>query len=402
MNGDGMNLGRTVFSQLMDFIPQHTFRQAVRRHKGNRRVRRFSCWEQFLCMAFAQLTYRESLRDIEACLRSVGPKLYHSGLRTQVSRSTLADANEHRPWMIYHDLALALIQHARMLYAREQKDNLIATELQSALYAFDSTIIELCLSLFPWAHAWGHQKTSAGIKLHTLLHVPSQLPVFVRVTAASVHDVRILDELTIEPGAHYVIDRAYLDFARLRRIDNAGAFFVIRAKENLHFHRLYSHPANRSMGVIADQTIALDVFYSREQYPDQLRRIRYFDAEHDRTLIFLSNNFVLDALTIAQIYRSRWQIELFFRWIKQHLRMKSFFGTSPNAVRTQIWTALSIYVLVAIVKKELQLNQHSLYTILQILSITLFEKEPIYQVLTKTQYQLYDPCPRNQLDLFNF
>ena len=397
-----MNIGRTVFSQLMDLIPQHTFRQAVRHYKGNRRVRRFSCWEQFLCMAFAQLTYREGLHDIEACLRSLGPKLYHSGLRTRVSRSTLADANEHRPWMIYHDLALALIQHARTLYAREEKDNLIAAELQTAVYTFDSTIIELCLSLFPWAHAWGHQKTSAGIKVHTLLHIPSQLPVFVRVTAASVHDVRMLDELPLEAGAHYVVDRGYLDFARLRRIDKAGAFFVIRAKDNLRCHRLYSHPANKSMGVIADQTIVLDVFYSREQYPDHLRRIRYFDAEHDRTLVFLSNNFVLDALTISQLYRSRWQIELFFRWIKQHLRIKSFFGTSPNAVRTQIWIAVSIYVLVAILKKELRLEQQSLYTILQILSVTLFEKEPIYQVLTSTQHQIVNLCPPNQLTLFDF
>lgn len=397
-----MNLGRTVFSQLMDFIPQHTFRQAVRRHKGNRRVRTFTCWEQFLCMAFAQLTYREGLRDIEGCLRSVGPKLYHSGLRTRVSRSTLADANESRPWMIYRDLALALIQRARILYARDESDKFFAQELQGALYAFDSTIIDLCLSLFPWARGSVYQKTSAGIKLHTLLDVPSQLPVTVRVTAANVHDVRILDELILEPGALYLMDRAYLDFVRLKRIDTAGAFFVIRAKHNLRFHRLYSHPVNKPQGVMSDQTIALDVFYSRKDYPDHLRRIRYFDAEHDRTIIFLTNNFVLDASTVASLYRSRWQIELFFRWIKQHLRIKSFFGTSPNAVHTQIWIALSVYVLIAIVRKELRLEQMSLYTMLQILSITLFEKEPINQVLTEHQHAIDIPDAANQLNLFNF
>jgi len=396
-----MNIGRTVFSQLMDFIPQHTFRQSVRRYKGNHRVRKFSCWEQFLCMAFAQLTYRESLRDIETCLRSIGPKLYHSGLRARVSRSTLADANENRPWMIYRDLALALIERARMLYARDNNDELVAHQLQSALYAFDSTIIDLCLSLYPWAHGSVYQKTSAGIKIHTLFDVPSQLPVTLKVTAANVHDVRMLDELTLEPGAHYLIDRAYLDFARLKKIDNVGAFFVIRAKHNLRFHRLYSNPVDKSQGVMADQTIALDVYYSHKDYPDHIRRIRYFDSEHDRTLVFLTNNFVLDPLTIAKLYRSRWQIELFFRWIKQHLRIKSFYGTSPNAVYSQIWIAVSIYVLVAIAKKELHLDQLSLYTILQILSITLFEKELIYQVLTETRPGFDTHCAANQLNLFN-
>jgi len=322
-------------------------------------------------MAFVQLTYRDSLRDIEACLRSLGPKLYHTGFgQSRISRSTLADANEHRSWQIYHDLALILIERARTLY----RDDKLVSELQSALYAFDSTIIDLCLSLFPWAHGSVYQKTAAGIKLHTLLDLQSQLPVFVRVTAANVHEVRMLDELTLENGAHYLFDRGYLDFGRLKRIDQAGAFFVIRARHNLRFHRLYSHPANKPLCVKADQTIVLDVFYSRQQYPDQLRRIRYFDQEHQRTLIFLTNNFVLDALTIAQLYRSRWQIELFFRWIKQHLRIKSFFGTSPNAVRTQIWIAISIYVLVAIIKKELRLEQQSLYTILQILSVTFLKK----------------------------
>jgi IS4 transposase len=348
-------------------------------------------------MAFAQLTYRESLRDIETCLHSLGSKLYHSGIRSHVSRSTLADANENRPWRIYNDLALALIKRARILY----RDDKLLKELQSALYAFDSTNIDLCLSLFPWATSSVYQKTNAGIKLHTLLDVQSQLPVFIRVTAANVHDVRILDDLIIEPGAHYVMDRAYMDFSRLKKIDEAGAFFVIRAKDNLLFHRVYSHVANKSVGIMADQTIVLDVQRSHSLYPDQLRRIRFFDTERDRTLIFLTNNFALDAFTITQLYRSRWQIELFFKWIKQHLRIKSFFGTSPNAVRTQIWIAVSVYLLIAIVKKELRLNQ-SLYTILQILSVTLFEKEPIYQVLTDDWNQTLVLRSDNQLNLFNF
>ncbi len=392
-----MNVGRTVFSQLTDYLPTHSFRQIVRRHKGDHRVRRFSCWHQFLCMAFAQLTYRESLRDIETCLRSLGPKLYHSGLGTHVSRSTLAEANEHRPWQIYHDMALVLINRARTLY----RDDKLVAELQSALYAFDSTNIDLCLSLFPWAHARVYQKTSGGIKIHTLLDIQSQLPVLVKVTAANIHDVRMLDEITVEAGAHYILDRAYLDFRRLKRIDQAGAFFVIRAKGNFRFHRLYSHPVNKFIGVRADQTIVLDIPLSRQYYPDQLRRIRYFDDQHDRTLIFLTNNFTLDALTVAQLYRSRWQIELFFRWMKQHLCIKAFLGTSPNAVRTQIWIAVSIFALVAIVKKELGLEQ-SLYTILQILSVTLFEKEPIIQVLTDSQRTVQIPCPANQLNLFDY
>ncbi len=394
-----MNLGRTVFSQLMDFIPQHTFRQSVKRFKGNRRVRRFSCWDQFLCMAFAQLTYRESLRDIEACLRSLGPKLYHLGLRQgRISRSTLADANEHRSWQIYHELALALIERARVLY----RDDKLITELTSALYAFDSTIIELCLSLFPWAHASVYQKSRAGIKLHTLLDLHAQLPVLVGVTAANVNDVRMLDALTIEPGAHYVMDRGYMDFARLKRIDDVGAFFVIRARQKLRFQRIYSHPVDKSMGIMADQTIAFDVYLSHSRYPDHLRRIRYFDADHDRTLIFLTNNFFLDAAIIAKLYHSRWQIELFFKWIKQHLRIKSFYGTSPNAVRTQIWIAICVYTLVAIVKKEFRLQELSLYSILQILSVTLFEKEPLYQALTSTECTNDNPCPANQLNLFHF
>jgi len=277
-------------------------------------MRRFSCWNQFLCMAFAQLTYRESLRDIETCLRSLGSKLYHSGFHTKVARSTLADANEHRSWKIYHDVARALIQRARILY----RDDKFLDELESAVYAFDSTTIELYRTLFPWAHAAGHMKTNAAVKLHTLLDIQSNMPVFIRVSAANIHDMLLLDELIYEAGAYYVLDRGYTDFARLKRIDDSGAFFVVRAKRDLRFSRVYSHPVNKTTGVIADQTVTLTVWRTHEAYPDHLRRIRYFDQEHDRTLVFLTNNFVLDAFTVTQLYRSRWQIELFFKWIKQH------------------------------------------------------------------------------------
>ena len=391
-----MNHDRTVFSQLMDFVPKHEFRAAVMRYKGEHRVRRFSCWDQLLCMAFAQLTYRESLRDIETCLRSLGSKLYHSGIRAKVARSTLADANEHRSWQIYRDVAVTLIHRARRLY---QNDKLLA-DLESAVYAFDSTIIELCLTLFPWAEGKGHVKTSAGIKTHTLLDLALNVPTVIRVSAASVHDVLMLDELVYEAGAYYVLDRGYMDFARLKHIDNSGAFFVIRAKRDLRFRRVYSQPVNRTSGVMADQTITFTVWRTHNVYPDHLRRIRFFDAEHDRTLVFLTNNFLLDAFTITQLYRARWQIELFFKWIKQHLRIKAFYGTTRNAVKTQIWIAVAIYVLVAIVKKELKLGQ-SLYTILQILSITLLHKEQIYQVLTDTRYNNSNTCESNQLILFN-
>lgn len=380
----------------MDFIPMHVFRHAVKHHNGNRRVRRFSCWDQFLCMTFAQLTYRESLRDIAACLSALGPQLYHAGIRSKIARSTLADANEHRSWQIYHELALSLIQRARRLYHNDS----FLSELESAVYAFDSTIIELCLTLFPWATAAGHVKTSAGVKLHTLLDIHTKIPTFVRISAASVHDLLILDELAYEPGAFYLLDRGYMDFARLKRIDDSKAFFVIRARDGLHFTRHYSHPVDKSTGLRVDQTITLDVWRTHKLYPDHLRRIKFFDSEHDRTLVFLTNNFALDALIITQLYHARWHIELFFKWIKQHLRIKAFYGTSPNAVRTQIWIAVSVYVLVAIVKKELRLEQ-SLYTILQILSVTLFQKEPVFQVLTDAQHEFDTPCPHNQLSLFN-
>ncbi len=394
-----MNIGRTVFSQVMDHLPEHIFRQAVARYKGDRRVRRFTCWQQFLCMAFAQLTYRESLRDIEACLRSLGRALYHNGITSDISHSTLADANKQRPWQIYRDVALHLIEQARILY---RDDKLALAEFDGVIYAFDSTIIQLCLSLFPWAQGNVYQRTSAGIKLHTLFDVQAQLPVVVRVTAANVHDTRMLAQLQIESGAYYLLDRGFADFRQLKRIDQQAAFFVTRARENLRYHRVYSHPSNKLVGIRADQTILLDVPRSREHYPDQLRRIRFFDNVEHRTLIFLTNNFVLDALTIANLYKSRWQIELFFRWIKQHLRIKSFYGTSRNAVRTQVWIATTVYVLIAIIKKRLHLHNLSLYTILQILSVTLFQKEQLYQVLTATCYRFQDPCPANQLKLFDF
>jgi hypothetical protein len=391
-----MNVGKTVFSQLMDHIDPNEFRSIVRAHKTGRRKYRFSCWEQFLCMAFAQLTYRESLRDIESCLRSLGPKLYHSGIRSSVCRSTLAHANEHRSWRMYQQLALSLIARAQQLY----HDDRFLADLDGAVYAFDSTIIELCLKLFPWARAANHLVTCAGLKLHTLLDVQSNIPVFARVSEANVGDLRILNELVYEAGAFYVLDRGYTGFASLKRIDNAGAFFVIRAKRDLRFSRVYSHTMSKTELVRVDQTITLVVPRSHQEYPDQLRRIKIFDSVNNQSLVFLTNNFVLDAATVAELYQLRWKIELFFKWIKQHLRIKAFYGTSPNAVNCQIWIALSVYVLVAILKKELGL-QHPLYTILQMLSVTLFEKEPISQVLTDYQHNIQNCPDPNQLVLFN-
>jgi len=375
----------------------YEFRSAVERYKGNYRSRSFSCWDQFLCMAFAQLTYRESLRDIESCLRSLHSRLYHSGLRGTVARSTLADANEKRPWQIYEQLGLALIDKARILYRHDK----FLAELENAVYAFDSTMIDLCLTLFPWAHPAGHTMTTAAMKLHTLFDIQAHIPTFIRVSAASVQDVFMLDELVYEAGAFYVLDRGYIDFARLKRIDESKAFFVIRAKRPLQFTRLRSHTVDKTIGVMVDQTVRLTFRRSHHAYPDHLRRIKFFDSVHGHGLVFLTNNFVLDAFTLTELYRSRWQVELFFKWIKQHLRIKSFYGTSPNAVKTQVWIAVSIFLLVAILKKERRLEQ-SLYTILQILSVTLFEKEPIDQVLTDAQYQTLNPCPVNQLSLFNF
>jgi hypothetical protein len=370
-----MNTERTVFAQLVDFLPMYTFRRCVQKYRGNYKVRRFSCLDQFLCMAFAQLTYRESLRDIEACLRAVQTKLYHMGIHGKVSRSTLADANENRDWRIYADFAQALIYIARDLYVNDK----FGVELAQTVYALDSTTIDLCLSLFPWAR---FRKRKGAIKLHTLLDLRGNIPSFIRITKGKVHDVNILDELIPEPGAFYIMDRGYIDFARLYILTQCSAFFVTRAKTNLKFRRLYSHPVDKATGLKCDQTIVLTGVDTLDDYPEKLRRVRYFDVEPPQKLIFLTNNFVLPALTIARLYKCRWQVELFFKWIKQHLRIKSFYGTSENAVKTQIWIAISVYILVAIVKKQLHLDL-SLYTILQILSVTAFEKSPILQVLTE-------------------
>ena len=387
-----MNFGTTIFSQLMDFLPVYEFSKCVKRYAGNYKVKSFSCWDQFLCMAFAQLTYRESLRDIEACLRSFQNKLYHMGIRGKVSRNTLAHANKVRDWRIYADFAQVLIGHARELYANES----FGVELDQTVYALDATTIDLCLSLFPWAK---FRKRKGAIKLHTLLDLRGSIPSLIIITHGKVHDVKILDDLILEPGAIYVMDRGYLDYARLYTIHMSSAIFVTRTKKNFGFSRLYSHRVDRSTGLLCDQTIVLKGFYAKKNYPEKLRRIRYFDTEKNKKLIFLTNNFTLPALTIVELYRCRWQIELFFKWIKQHLRIKAFYGTSENAVKTQIWIAVSIYVLVAIIKKRMKLER-SLYTILQILSVTLFEKTPIFQALSHIEYKEPEGDIFKQLKLF--
>jgi hypothetical protein len=387
-----MNAGKTVFAQLMDFLPLYEFRKCVEWYQGNYKIKSFSCWDQYLSMAFAQLTYRESLRDIEACLRAAQPKLYHLGIRGKVSRNTLANANQVRDWRIYADFAKILIARARKLYIHDS----FGIELKQAVYALDSTTIDLCLSLFPWAV---FRKRKGAVKLHTLLDLRGSIPVVVVITHGKIHDVNILDQIVIEPGAFYVVDRGYLDFARLHRIQTSGAFFVIRAKQNFRFRRLYSQKVDRSTGIHCDQVVTLQNFYAKKDYPSKLRRIRYYDGEN-KHLVFLTNNLTLPARTIADIYRCRWHVELFFKWIKQHLRIKAFYGTSENAVKTQIWIAISVYVLVAIVKKLLKLEL-SLYTILQILSITLFEKTPILQVLSPAEYENEKRDTTNQLRLFD-
>jgi len=388
-----MNLGRTVFSQLIAFLPDREFRRCVALYSGDHRPRGFSCWDQFLCMAFAQFTYRESLRDIEACLRSSPDKLYHMGIRGRISRSTLADANESHDWHIFADFAQILIARARLLYAHDP----FGAELQMSAYALDSTTIDLCLTMFPWAR---FRERKGAVKMHTLIDLHGNIPLFVCVTDGRVHDVNILDQLAPEAGAFYVMDRGYLDFERLYRLTLAAAFFVTRTKENVLLQRRYSHPVDRTSGVKSDHTVMLTAPSSLKHYPAALRRVRYFDAEHQRFLVFLTNNFELPALTIANLYKSRWQVELFFKWIKQHLRIKVFFGTSQNAVRTQIWTAISIYVLVAIIKKELGLSA-SLYQILQVVSVTIFERVPILQALQLQHAgEKSDPFS-NQLSLFN-
>jgi len=388
-----MYSGRIVFSQLMDFLPKHEFNKCVRRYQGNYRIRRFSCFNQFLCMAFAQLTYRESLRDIETCLRALQPKLYHAGIQNKVARSTLAEANEHRDWRIYADFAQVLIQRARHLYAKDD----FGVVLNQAAYVFDSTTIDLCLSLFPWAH---FRKHKGAIKMHTLMDLHGHIPCFIRITEGNVHDVNLLDQLILEPGSFYIFDRGYIDFARLSIFTQNAAFFIIRAKRNLDCTRRTYRSVDKSTGLRSDQTILLKGPQTSQDYPDPLRRISYFDAETSKRFVFLTNNFMLNALTIPQLYKCRWQVELFFKWIKQHLRIKSFYGTSENAVKTQIWIAVSIYVLVAIIKKELKLDR-SLNDILQILSITLFEKSPIYKVLSGfcAHNEQLNFC--NQLSLFD-
>ncbi len=388
-----MNMGRTVFAQLMGLLPMYEFRKCVARYRGNYKVRTFSCLDQFLCMAFAQLTYRESLRDIEACLRSVGTKLYHMGIRGKVSRSTLSDANENRDWRIFADFAQVLIHMARPLYANEA----LSVQLDQTVYALDSTTIDLCLSLFPWAK---FRKTKSAIKLHTLLDLRGNIPSFIHITEGKVHDVNVLDVLMPEAGAFYVMDRGYLDFARLYALTQGFSFFITRAKKNTRLRRLYSHPVDKSTGLRSDQTIVLTGTETSKDYPQQLRRITYFDADTSKRFVFLTNNFALPALLIAQLYKCRWQVELFFKWIKQHLRIKTFYGTSENAVKTQVWIAISVYVLVAILKKRLDLDS-SLYTILQILSVTAFEKTLITEVLTTTGHTIPEGQWHNQLTLFD-
>lgn len=389
-----MNSGKTVFSQLMDFLPLHLFRKCVRKYHGNHRVRTFSCLDQFLCMAFAQLTYRESLRDIEACLRAVRTRCYHMGIRGIVARNTLAHANEARDWRIYADFAQFLIGIARPLYANDD----FGLQLDETVYALDSSTIELCLSIFPWAR---YQKQKGAVRLHTLLDLRGPIPACMWITDGKVGDVTILDSLIAEPGAFYVMDRGYIDFARLYALQQSQAFFVVRARGNMQFRRLYSHPIDRITGLRCDQTIVLTGADSPRYYPEKLRRIHYVDTERERRIVIVTNNFRLPAFVIAQLYKHRWQIELFFKWIKQHLRIKAFYGTSENAVKTQIWIAVAVYVLVAIVKKRLQLEQ-SLYTILQILSVTCFEKTSIYQILTESAREPSNDDSGNQLQLFNF
>jgi hypothetical protein len=387
-----MNSGKTIFSQLMDFLSPYEFRQCVQRYNGNFKIKSFSCWDQFLCMAFAQLTFRESLRDIQACLRATPSRLYHAGIRGKVSRNTLANANQVRDWRIYADFAQMQIAKARALYVNDG----FGVELDHCAYALDSTTIDLCLAVFPWAQ---FRKRKAAVKLHTLLDLRGNIPSVVIVTSGKVHDVRILDQLRIEPGAIYIVDRGYIDFARLHRIHLAAGFFVTRAKNNFRFQRLYSQPVT-STAVRCDQVVVPRNFYARRDYASKLRRIRYVDPETQKRLVFLTNNFTLPPETVAALYRCRWQVELFFKWIKQHLRIKAFYGTTENAVKTQIWIAITVYVLVAIVKKKLKLEQ-SLYTILQILSVAVFEKTPIDRALASTDHTDQNCSTSNQLQLFD-
>ena len=388
-----MNSGRTIFTQIMDYLSAYEFRQCVERYSGNYKIKSFSCWDQFLSMAFAQLTYRESLRDVQVCLRAAKQKTYHMGIRGKISRNTLAHANQTRNWRIYADFAQTLIQKARQLYANDS----FGIELEHTIYALDATTIDLCLSLFPWAV---FRKRKGAVKLHTLLDLRGNIPTVAFITSGKIHEVNILDNLSIEAGAIYIMDRGYLNYARLYNINQSAAYFVTRAKSNFSFQRLYSQKIDKATELKCDQVITLHGYYSKKDYPARLRRIVCYDAKGKKKLVFLTNNFTLSALTITEIYHKRWQIELFFKWIKQHLRIKAFYGTSENAVKTQIWIAITIYVLVAIIKKQLKLEQ-SLYTILQIESVTLFEKMPLLQALTDIETIEQEVLINNQLNLFS-
>lgn len=388
-----MHVGKLVFAQLMEHLPLHTFRQCVAKYPSRYPTLKFSHLDQFFCMAFAQLTYRESLRDIETCLRAHQAKLYHLGIRGNIAKSTLADANEKRDCRIYEDFAISLIQIARKLYASDR----FAVELEQTAYALDTTTIDLCLSVFPWAH---FRRAKAAVKMHTLLDLRGNIPTFIHITDGKMHEVNVLDILIPEAGSFYIMDRGFTDFARWFTLHQAQAFFVIRGKSNLLFRRVCSRPVDKSTGLCCDQTIVLTAPKARKDYRQHLRRIKFYDAEHDRHLVFLTNNFDLPAITIAQLYRCRWQVELFFKWIKQHLRIKQFYGTTENAVKTQIWIAIAIYVLVAIVKKRLK-TEASLYTILQILSLTIFDKTPLDQLLKNSEMQINIQQNNNQLNLFN-
>ncbi|MDP2806313.1 MAG: IS4 family transposase [Gallionellaceae bacterium] len=388
-----MHAGKLVFAQLMAHLPLHTFRQCVAKYPSRYPTLKFSHLDQFLCLAFAQLTYRESLRDIETCLRAHQAKLYHLGIRGNIAKSTLADANESRDWRIYQDFALSQIKVARELYSQDS----FAAELKQTAYALDTTTIDLCLSVFPWAH---FRQAKAAVKMHTLLDLRGNIPTFIHISDGKMHEVNVLDILIPEAGSFYIMDRGFTDFARWYRLHQAQAFFVIRGKSNLLCRRVYSRAVDKSTGLRCDQTIALTAPKASRDYPQHLRRINFYDAEHDRHLVFLTNNFDLPALTIAQLYRCRWQVELFFKWIKQHLRIKKFYDTTENAVKTQIWIAITVYVLVAIVKKRLN-AEASLYTLLQILSLTLFEKTPLDQLVKNTEMQMQDAQFDNQLNLFN-
>ncbi len=391
--GVSMNVGKLVFAQIMQHLPLTTFRRCVARYGGEHKVKTFSCLDQYLCMAFAQLTYRESVRDLEACLRAQANKLYHMGIHGSIARNTLANANAVRDWRVYADLAQSLIGIARRLYAEEP----FGVDLKETVYALDASTIDLCLSVFSWAP---FRSTKAAIKLHTLLDLRGNIPTFLHISDGKMHDVNVLDLLVPEPGAFYVMDRGYIDFERLHRLHDAGSFFVTRAKSNLKAVRRYSHPIDRSTGLICDQTIVLTGFYSRQDFDTPLRRIKFKDPETGKRLVFLTNNFALPATTICALYKCRWQVELFFKWIKQHLRIKKFYGTSENAVKSQIWIAISVYVLVAIVKKRLKLSA-SLYEMLQILSLTMFERVPLDQLLSKMNTENNIETSVNQLNLFD-